>query len=75
MVMFLKIIESYGSFRAGLVTYLLPVTALLYGALLLDEQVNAWMLLGLALILSGVALGSGLVRPARAPEVAEAAPP
>lgn len=75
MVMFLKIIESYGSFRAGLVTYLLPVTALLYGALLLGEQVNAWMLLGLALILSGVALGSGLVRPARAPEVAEAAPP
>jgi drug/metabolite transporter (DMT)-like permease len=76
MVMFLKIIESYGSFRAGLVTYLLPVTALLYGALLLGEAVNGWMLLGLALILSGVALGSGLVRPARrAPEVAEAAPP
>jgi drug/metabolite transporter (DMT)-like permease len=75
MVMFLKIIESYGSFRAGLVTYLLPVTALLYGALLLGEAVNGWMLLGLALILSGVALGSGLVRPARVPEVAEAAPP
>jgi drug/metabolite transporter (DMT)-like permease len=75
MVMFLRIIESYGSFRAGLVTYLLPVTALLYGALLLGEPVNGWMLFGLALILSGVALGSGLVRPARAPEVAEAAPP
>jgi drug/metabolite transporter (DMT)-like permease len=63
------------SFRAGLVTYLLPVTALLYGALLLDEHVNGWMLLGLALILSGVALGSGMVRPARTREAVEPARP
>jgi drug/metabolite transporter (DMT)-like permease len=75
LVVYIKLINEYGSFRAGLVTYLLPVTALLYGALLLGEPVNAWMLLGLALILSGVALGSGLVRAARTRQVVEPARP
>jgi drug/metabolite transporter (DMT)-like permease len=75
LVIYIKLINDYGSFRAGLVTYLLPVTALLYGALLLDEPVNAWMLLGLLLILSGVALGSGMVRPVRAREAVEPARP
>jgi drug/metabolite transporter (DMT)-like permease len=75
LVIYIKLINDYGSFRAGLVTYLLPVTALLYGALLLGEPVNAWMLLGLALILSGVALGSGMVRPVRAREAVEPARP
>jgi drug/metabolite transporter (DMT)-like permease len=75
LVIYIKLINEYGSFRAGLVTYLLPVTALLYGALLLGEPVNAWMLLGLALILTGVALGSGMVRPARTREIVEPARP
>jgi drug/metabolite transporter (DMT)-like permease len=75
IVIFTRLIKEYGSFRAGLVTYLLPVTALLYGTLLLDEPVNAWMLLGLALILSGVALGSGLLRPARTRQAVEPARP
>ena len=75
ILIFMKIISEYGSFRAGLVTYLLPVTALLYGAFLLDEEVTGWMIAGLLLILSGVALGSGVLRPARAPEAAEPARP
>jgi drug/metabolite transporter (DMT)-like permease len=75
IVIYTHLINEYGSFRAGLVTYLLPVTALLYGALLLDEHVNAWMLLGLALILSGVALGSGMLRPARTRQAVEPARP
>jgi drug/metabolite transporter (DMT)-like permease len=75
ILIFMKIIADYGSFRAQLVTYLLPVTALLYGTLLLDEQVTGWMIVGLLLILSGVALGSGLIRPARAPQAAEPARP
>jgi drug/metabolite transporter (DMT)-like permease len=75
ILIFMKIISDYGSFRAGLVTYLLPVTALLYGAFLLDEEVTGWMIAGLLLILSGVALGSGVLRPARAPEAAEPARP
>jgi drug/metabolite transporter (DMT)-like permease len=58
----------HGSARTTLVTYLMPPTALLYGALLLDEPLTAGVIGGLALILTGVALGSGAVRvPRRAP--------
>ncbi len=68
ILIFMKIIGEYGSFRAGLVTYLLPVTALFYGAFFLDEQITGWMVAGLALILVGVALGSGVLRMTRPPE-------
>jgi drug/metabolite transporter (DMT)-like permease len=61
-------LSSYGATRASLVTYLLPLTALLYGALILDEAITLNAILGLALILAGVALGSGLFRlPRREP--------
>ena len=73
MVMFFRIIDRYGSARASLVTYLLPVTALAYGALLLGEAITPEMLVGLALILTGVALGSGTVRLPRR-DVVPAAP-
>jgi drug/metabolite transporter (DMT)-like permease len=56
-----RLLRLYGSARASLVTYLLPVTALLYGVLLLDEPLTAPELAGLALVLAGVALGSGAV--------------
>jgi drug/metabolite transporter (DMT)-like permease len=56
-----RLLRGYGSARASLVTYLLPVTALLYGVVLLDEPITVPALLGLALILGGVALGSGAV--------------
>jgi len=65
LLMFLYMIEHFGSARASLVVYLLPVTALLYGALLLDEPLRLTAIAGLVLILGGVALGSGAVRPIR----------
>ena len=52
----------HGSARLTLVTYLMPGFAVFYGALLLDEAVTVAALAGLALILAGVALGSGGVR-------------
>jgi drug/metabolite transporter (DMT)-like permease len=65
-----RMLRLHGSARTSLVTYLLPVTALFYGAVLLDEAVTAAVLGGLALILLGVALGSGALRlPRRAPVV------
>ena len=62
LLFFYRMLSSYGATRASLVTYLLPPTALVYGALILDEPVTFNALLGLALILAGVALGSGLFR-------------
>jgi drug/metabolite transporter (DMT)-like permease len=68
-----RVLRLYGAARLSLVTYLLPVTALIYGATILNEPLQASMLGGLALILGGVALGSGVLRPARR-AVAETAP-
>lgn len=56
-----RILRLYGARRLSLVTYLMPGFAIAYGALLLDEPVTAAALVGLALILAGVALGSGAV--------------
>jgi drug/metabolite transporter (DMT)-like permease len=74
ILMFMRLIGDYGALRAGFVTYLMPVTALLYGAFLLDEVVTGWMVFGLGLILSGVALGSGLLKPGARPAVEPARP-
>ena len=60
-LLYYVVIDRYGSARASLVTYLLPVIALVLGALVLDEPVEVTALIGLILILSGVAFGSGLV--------------
>ncbi len=62
-----RVLALYGAARLSLVTYLLPVTALIYGALILDEPLRASALGGLALILGGVALGSGVRRGFRRP--------
>jgi drug/metabolite transporter (DMT)-like permease len=53
-------LTTYGSSRTTLVTYLLPPFALFYGVTLLDEPLTANALLGLVLILGGVAIGAGL---------------
>jgi drug/metabolite transporter (DMT)-like permease len=41
-----------------------PSLALVYGAVFLDERISALALVGLALVLSGVALGTRRSRPA-----------
>jgi drug/metabolite transporter (DMT)-like permease len=65
LLMYLYLLEQHGSARGSLVVYLLPVTALFYGAVFLDEPIRLTAILGLGLILAGVALGSGVVRPMR----------
>jgi drug/metabolite transporter (DMT)-like permease len=57
-----RVLALHGSSRLSLVTYLMPVFALVYGTLLLDEELTASMLAGFVLILAGVALASGAVR-------------
>jgi drug/metabolite transporter (DMT)-like permease len=60
LLFFYRLLNRYGAARASLVTYLLPPVALVYGVLILDEQVTLNAALGLVLILAGVALGSGV---------------
>ena len=71
-LLYYRLVALHGSARASLVVYLLPPFALVYGATLLDESLTAPKVIGLVLILGGVALGSGLFtwarRPAPVPE-------
>jgi drug/metabolite transporter (DMT)-like permease len=66
-LMYYRLVSVHGSARASLVVYLLPPFALVYGATLLNESLSAQKLIGLVLVLGGVALGSGLVTWARRP--------
>jgi drug/metabolite transporter (DMT)-like permease len=60
-----RMLRLFGAARLSLVTYLLPGFAIVYGSLILGEPLRATMLVGLGLILGGVALGSGAWRPVR----------
>ena len=63
-----RMLRLHGSARTSLVTYLLPPIAVLYGATLLGEPLTAGEVGGMALILLGVAVASGVARlPRRAP--------
>ncbi len=64
-----RMLRLFGAARLSLVTYLIPGFAVAYGALILDEPLRVSMLVGLGLILGGVALGSGAWRPQRRPVI------
>jgi drug/metabolite transporter (DMT)-like permease len=64
-----RMLALHGSSRLSLVTYLMPGFALVYGALLLDEQISPAILGGLVLILGGVTIASGKARLRRAEAV------
>jgi drug/metabolite transporter (DMT)-like permease len=53
------VLSLHGAARLSLVTYLMPPFAVFYGATILGEPLRWSALAGLALILLGVALGSG----------------
>jgi drug/metabolite transporter (DMT)-like permease len=61
-ILYFGIITGAGAARAVLVTYLVPPMALVYGAAILGESIGVSDVAGLALILGGVALGTGNVR-------------
>jgi drug/metabolite transporter (DMT)-like permease len=64
-LLFFMIIAGAGAAYASLVTYLVPPVALAYGAIFLGEGIGVTALVGLVLILGGVALGTALPFSAR----------
>jgi drug/metabolite transporter (DMT)-like permease len=61
-ILYFRLIERAGPARALSVTFAIPVFALLYGVLLLGEEVTAWMLVCGVVIVVGTSLSTGLVR-------------
>lgn len=58
-LLYFWLIEHVGATRTTLVTYLLPCTALVWGALLLRETVTWYALAGLGLVLLGTMVTNG----------------
>jgi drug/metabolite transporter (DMT)-like permease len=73
-VLYYALLAGAGASRSILITYLVPAIALTYGVLLLGEPLTAAAVGGLALVLAGVALGTGLVGLVRRRSAVSAAP-
>ena len=61
-VLYFRLIETAGPSRALTVTFMVPVFALLYGALFLGESITLWMVLCGCVIICGTVLATGLVK-------------
>lgn len=74
-VIYYDLIGAIGAARAALVSYLAPGVALFYGAIFLDEAITVAAIIGLVLILGGVAIASRpkkVAAPVAAPAMARA---
>ncbi len=60
-VIFFRLIANLGPAKAVSVTYLIPAFGLFWGAIFLNEQITAWIILGCLFILLGVGLTTGLI--------------
>ncbi len=61
-ILFFWLIENVGPARSLTVTFVVPVFALIYGAIFLHETVSSWMLLCAVVIVCGTALSANLIR-------------
>jgi drug/metabolite transporter (DMT)-like permease len=76
-LVFFRLLGRWGATRTSLVAYLLPVFGIVLGAAVLQEPVDARILLGTALVISGIALVNARSLPWRrnvAPTTAEEHP-
>ena len=60
-ILYFRLIEKAGPQRTLTVTFLIPVFAVVYGAVFLREVVTLWMLICAVVIVCGTALATGLV--------------
>ncbi|NDJ19049.1 DMT family transporter [Myxacorys almedinensis] len=61
-ILYFRLIQNIGSTKALTVTYLIPLFAMLWGAVLLKEAVTTSMILGCSLILLGTAIANGVFK-------------
>ncbi len=61
-ILFFRLIARLGPSRAITVTFLVPIAAMVFGALFLGEAITLTMVLGCGLILLGTALATGVMR-------------
>jgi drug/metabolite transporter (DMT)-like permease len=61
-ILFFHLIERTGPAKALTVTFLVPVFAMLYGAVFLNESITAWTMGCGVVILAGTALSTGMLR-------------
>jgi len=60
-ILYFRLIENVGPAGSLTVTFVVPVFAVLYGALFLNEAVSLWMVVCGAIIVCGTALSTGLL--------------
>ena len=60
-ILYFRLIERAGPARALAVTFAIPAFTVVYGALLLDETITAWMVWCALVIITGTSLSTGLV--------------
>ncbi len=68
-ILYFRLIAHAGPSRALAVTFMAPVFAVFYGAVLLHEAVTPWMLGCAAVIVAGTLLSTGLIRTRTVPAV------
>ena len=61
-ILYFRLIEHLGPARAVTVTFLVPVFAIVYGTLLLNEALTMWMLLCGGVVVLGTSLAAGVLR-------------
>ena len=61
-LIYFRLIASIGPLKTSMVTYLAPVFGIAWGVIFLHEHLNWGSVLGFAVILSSVALVSGVVK-------------
>ena len=61
-ILYFRLIQNTGPAKALTVTFAIPVFAVIYGAIFLDERVTSWMVVCGVVIVCGTALASGLLK-------------
>ncbi|MCE8019446.1 DMT family transporter [Halomonas sp. MCCC 1A11036] len=61
-LLYFGLISSAGATATSTVTFLVPVSALLWGYLLLGERLSLQVLVGMAITLAGTAIATGMIR-------------